>query len=56
MRDSARALSEAKAQGMSFFQLPRQDYIRMFQGRKMEAKAPAAAAAMDPQHGATAPR
>ncbi len=36
--DNARALSEAKAQGMSFFQLPRQDYIRTFQARKLEAK------------------
>jgi protein tyrosine/serine phosphatase len=39
--DNARALGEAKAQGMSFFQLPRQDYIRTFQGRKLEAKAAA---------------
>lgn len=37
--DNARALSEAKADGMSFFQLPRQDYIRTFQARKLEAKA-----------------
>lgn len=37
--DNARALREAKADGMSFFQLPRQDYIRTFQARKLEAKA-----------------
>jgi tyrosine-protein phosphatase SIW14 len=36
--DNARALSEAKAQGMSFFQLPRQEYIRTFQAQKLEAK------------------
>jgi tyrosine-protein phosphatase SIW14 len=36
--DNARALSEAKGQGMSFFQLPRQEYIRTFQARKLEAK------------------
>jgi protein tyrosine phosphatase (PTP) superfamily phosphohydrolase (DUF442 family) len=37
--DSSRALSEAMADGMSFFQLPRQNYIRGFQARKIEAKA-----------------
>jgi hypothetical protein len=31
------------ADGMSFFQLPRQNYIRGFQARKIEAKAAAAA-------------
>jgi protein tyrosine/serine phosphatase len=41
--DSSRALGEAKAEGMSFFQLPRQDYIRTFQARKLEAKAAAPA-------------
>jgi tyrosine-protein phosphatase SIW14 len=35
--DNARALSEAKADGMRFSQLPRQDYIRTFQPRKLEA-------------------
>jgi tyrosine-protein phosphatase SIW14 len=39
--DNTRALSEAKADGMSVFQLPRQDYIRTFQARKLEAKAAA---------------
>ncbi len=37
--DNVRALGEAMAQGMSFFQLPRQNYIRTFQARKTEAKA-----------------
>ena len=36
--DNARALSEARTQGMSLFQLPRQEYIRAFQARKLEAK------------------
>jgi len=31
--DNARALKEAMAQGMSFFQFPRQKYIRTFQSR-----------------------
>src|SRR5712691_3079197 len=31
--DNARALKEAIAQGMSFFQFPRQKYIRTFQSR-----------------------
>jgi tyrosine-protein phosphatase SIW14 len=54
--DNARALGEAKARGMSFFQLPRQDYIRTFQARKMEAKAAAAApGAIDLQHASNAP-
>jgi protein tyrosine/serine phosphatase len=39
--DNARALSEAKADGMRFSQLPRQDYIRTFQARKLEAQAAA---------------
>jgi tyrosine-protein phosphatase SIW14 len=37
--DNARALSEAMAQGMSLFQLPRQRYISSFQPRTIEAKA-----------------
>jgi tyrosine-protein phosphatase SIW14 len=41
--DNARALKEAMANGMSFFQLPRQSFIRNFQARTIEAKtAPAA--------------
>jgi len=35
--DNARALSEAKADGIRFSQVPRQDYIRTFQPRKLEA-------------------
>jgi tyrosine-protein phosphatase SIW14 len=54
--DNARALSEAKAQGMGLFQLPRQEYIRTFQALKIEAKAAAAAdRAIDLQHAASAP-
>jgi protein tyrosine phosphatase (PTP) superfamily phosphohydrolase (DUF442 family) len=34
--DSNRALDEAKADGMSFFQLPRHSYIRAFQPRALE--------------------
>lgn len=54
--DNARALSEAKSLGMSFFQLPRQHYILTFQPRRLEAKAvvksleakvPATAASVD---------
>ena len=37
--DSARALKEAMANGMSFFQVPRQSFIRNFQPRVVEAKA-----------------
>ena len=39
--DNAGALKEAMDRGMSFFQLPRQSYIRTFQPNKVEAKAPA---------------
>lgn len=41
--DNARALSEAKAEGMSAFQFPRQNYIRTFQSRRIPAKADSAA-------------
>jgi protein tyrosine phosphatase (PTP) superfamily phosphohydrolase (DUF442 family) len=37
--DNARALHEANALGMSFFQFPRQSYIRNFQPRIIDAKA-----------------
>jgi len=37
--DNSRALHEAKAQGMSFFQFPRQSFISGFQARAVEAKA-----------------
>jgi protein tyrosine phosphatase (PTP) superfamily phosphohydrolase (DUF442 family) len=36
--DNSQALKEAMARGMSFFQFPRQSYIRSFQPRPMEAK------------------
>jgi hypothetical protein len=49
---------EAKADGMSFFQLPRQDYIRTFQARafqalKADAKATAAAGGAIDLHAAS---
>jgi tyrosine-protein phosphatase SIW14 len=37
--DNARALSEAKSRKMSFFQFPRQDFIRTFRPRTFDAKA-----------------
>jgi tyrosine-protein phosphatase SIW14 len=37
--DNARALKEAMSDGMSFFQYPRQTYIRNFRARTMDAKA-----------------
>jgi protein tyrosine phosphatase (PTP) superfamily phosphohydrolase (DUF442 family) len=42
--DNARALSEAKADGMGSFQFPRRSYIRDFQPRTIEAKTVAKAA------------
>jgi tyrosine-protein phosphatase SIW14 len=36
--DNARALTEAKSLGMSFFQFPRQSYILTFKPRTLEAK------------------
>jgi uncharacterized protein (TIGR01244 family) len=36
--DNTRALKEALANGMSFFQFPRQSFIRNFQARTIEAK------------------
>jgi tyrosine-protein phosphatase SIW14 len=35
--DNARALKEAMSEGMSFFQFPRQNYIRSYQPRTIEA-------------------
>jgi len=46
--DNDRALKEAMARGMSFFQLPRQGYIRSFQRRVIEASTPAAKIPMSP--------
>jgi len=43
--DNARALKDAMAHGMSFFQLPRQRYIRNFRPRTANAAAPAGDAA-----------
>jgi protein tyrosine phosphatase (PTP) superfamily phosphohydrolase (DUF442 family) len=37
--DNARALNEARKLGMSYFQFPRQDYIRTFHPRAIEANA-----------------
>ncbi len=39
--DNSRALREAMSEGMSFFQLPRQNYIRAFQARTITANASA---------------
>jgi protein-tyrosine phosphatase len=36
--DNTRALKEAMSNGMSFFQFPRQSFIRNFQARTIEAK------------------
>jgi protein tyrosine phosphatase (PTP) superfamily phosphohydrolase (DUF442 family) len=41
--DSTRALSEAKSEGMGFFQSPRESFIRAFQPGTIEAKADAKA-------------
>jgi len=52
--DNARALSEAKSEGMGFFQHPRASFIRGFQARTIEAKAgvkaPADALTINPQN------
>ena len=40
--DNARALKEAMANGMSFFQIPRQSFIRNFQPRTLAKTAPKA--------------
>jgi len=57
--DNARALKEAMANGMSFFQFPRQSFIRNFQARTIEAKTtpaaePAAASTVNSQATAVA--
>ena len=41
--DNSRALQEAKTDHMSFFQIPRQNYIKSFRPRSIEAKTSAAA-------------
>jgi protein tyrosine/serine phosphatase len=45
---NARALKEAMAFGMSFFQLPRQHFIQSFQARNLEAKASLSVSTSDP--------
>lgn len=42
--DNVRALKDAKAHSMSFFQFPRQSYIRNFRPRTLDAKAASAPA------------
>ncbi len=39
--DNARALNDAKAHGMGFFQFPRKNYIKRFRARRSDAKVPA---------------
>jgi protein tyrosine phosphatase (PTP) superfamily phosphohydrolase (DUF442 family) len=46
--DNDRALSDAKAHKMSFFQIPRENFIREFRARTMDANAAAPAAAALP--------
>lgn len=41
--DNSRALQDAKAHSMSFFQIPRQNYIKDFRPRIVDASIPAAA-------------
>jgi hypothetical protein len=55
--DHARALMEARADGMSFFQLPRQAFISAFQARKPEAetKTTTAAGGATDLHAGSAP-
>ena len=52
--ESTRALSEAKSEGMGFFQSPRESFIRAFQPRPVEAKtdvtATSDASAVNPQN------
>ncbi len=54
--DNARALSEAMGHGMSFFQFPRQSYIRNFHARAIEAKAAPANGATTSGAGTLDPR
>ena len=53
--DNARALRDAKAHGMSFFQLPRQSYIRTFRARTVAATAGPPASATKPATSAAVP-
>jgi protein tyrosine phosphatase (PTP) superfamily phosphohydrolase (DUF442 family) len=55
--DNARALQDARAHHMSFFQLPRQDFIRSFHPRSVIADGkPAPSGEADPPTVAPAPR
>ena len=53
--DNARALSEARSRGMSFFQFPRQNYIRTFRPRAAGVNALADTAPLDPKVPLSAP-
>jgi protein-tyrosine phosphatase len=46
--DNSRALKEAVDRRMSFFQLPRQSYVRNFRPRVVEAKSVASTPTTDP--------
>lgn len=46
--ENDRALIEADAMGMSFFQLPRKNFIRSFQARTMEAQAASSSTTLVP--------
>lgn len=50
--DNARALKEARDRGMGFYQLPRQNYIRHFRARTVEAKSAPAKDASTAPHAA----
>jgi tyrosine-protein phosphatase SIW14 len=47
--DNVKALKEAMSDGMSYFQFPRQGYIKTFHARTLEAKVDSPAAAPGPQ-------
>jgi protein-tyrosine phosphatase len=53
--DSARALQDAKAHSMSFFQLPRQDFIRNFHARTMAPESASSTGTVPAADPATAP-
>jgi protein tyrosine phosphatase (PTP) superfamily phosphohydrolase (DUF442 family) len=52
--DNTRALKDAKAHSMSFFQFPRQSYIQNFRPNTVDAKSTAPSGAAVPTAGATA--
>lgn len=53
--DNARALKDAKAHSMSFFQFPRQNYIQKFRPSTLDAKAPSSSDASAATAAAAAP-